>query len=108
MGDVQMAFGIITRCFIQCSLYILQCTPPSFIFIESLISFDFSLHKVFGCPLGSRSFDNPKGPSVHKQASLLITFNGIKLISTFTIALIAYLRNWALVVSIIVVRFMVD
>jgi len=46
MGDVQVAFGILTHCFMQQSSYHLQCTPPSSIFIEFLTSFDSSLFKV--------------------------------------------------------------
>ncbi len=54
------------------------------------------------------SFDSPEGPLAHKQASLPITFSGVELISTSTIAPIAYLRSWALVALVIVIRFMVD
>jgi hypothetical protein len=58
--------------------------------------------------LGVGSFDSPKGPLARKQASLPITFGGVGLILTFTVAPTTYLRNWALVAAIIVVRFMVD
>jgi hypothetical protein len=34
MGDVQVAFGILTCCFVQCLLYFLQCTPPFSTFIK--------------------------------------------------------------------------
>jgi len=108
MGDVQVAFGILIHCFVQRPSYFLQCTPPFSTFIESLTSFDFSLFQMFGRFLGSRSFDNLEGPLACKQASLSITFDVIRLISTTTIALVAYLKNWALVASIIAVRFMVD
>jgi hypothetical protein len=63
---------------------------------------------MFRCLLGPRSFDNLDGPLTHKQTSFLITFGGVRLILTSTIAPIAYLRSWAFVVSIIIVRFMVD
>jgi hypothetical protein len=63
---------------------------------------------VFGPLLGLGSFDNLEGPLAHKQASLRIIFKGIELILTSIIAPIVYLRNWALVALIIVVRFMVD
>jgi hypothetical protein len=63
---------------------------------------------VFGHLLGPRSFDSPELPLVYKQASLPITFSDVGLISTSTITLTTYLRNWALIVSIVVVRFMVD
>jgi hypothetical protein len=43
---------------------------------------------------------------VHKHASLPIIFGGVGFISTFTFAPIA--KDWALVVSIIVVRFMIN
>jgi hypothetical protein len=58
--------------------------------------------------LGPGSFESLKGLIVHKQASLSITFDGVRLIVTLTIAPITYLRNWALIVPIIVVRFMVN
>jgi len=59
---------------------------------------------VFGCLLGPGS----KGPLTLKQAFLPITFGGIKLILTATIALTTYLGNLAFVASIIVTSFMVD
>jgi hypothetical protein len=58
--------------------------------------------------LGLGSFDSPKRPLARKQASLRITFNGIKLILTSTITPIAYSGNLALVVLVITARFMVD
>jgi hypothetical protein len=63
---------------------------------------------LFGCFLGLRSFDNPLKPLACKQAFLLITKNGIGLILTTTITLVIYLGSWALVVSIIAIKFMVD
>ncbi len=108
MGDVQMAFGILAHYFMQHPSYLLRCTPSSCTFIKSPISYDSSFHKVFGCLLGPGSFDSPKGPLACKQASLPITFDSVKFISTSTITPIAYLGSWALVVSVIAVRFMVD
>jgi hypothetical protein len=58
--------------------------------------------------LGLGSFDNPEKPLVHKQGSLPMIFGGVEFILTSTIAPTTYLGSWALVVSIIVVRFMVD
>jgi hypothetical protein len=63
---------------------------------------------MFGRLLGSRSFDSLEGPLACKQASFLITFGSIGFIPTPTIAPTTYLGSWALIVSIIVVRFMVD
>jgi hypothetical protein len=63
---------------------------------------------MFGHFLGPRSFDNLERPLVRKQISLPTTFDGVKLISIFTIALTTYLESWAFVTSIIIVRFMVD
>ncbi len=60
------------------------------------------------CFLGLRSFDSPKRSLAHKQAFLPIVFGGIGFIPTTTIALATYLKSWALVASIIVVKFMVD
>jgi hypothetical protein len=108
MGDVQVAFGILTCCFMQCPSYILRCTPPFSIFTKSFISFHFSLLQVFGCLLGLGSFDSLEGPLIHKQTSLPITFSGVGLILTSTITLVAYLGSRALVVFVIATRFMVD
>jgi hypothetical protein len=58
--------------------------------------------------LGPRFFDSPKGPLIHKQAFLPITFDGVKLISTSTIAPTTYLGNWAFVISVVIARFMLD
>jgi hypothetical protein len=58
--------------------------------------------------LGPRSFDNPEGPLAYKQAFISITFSGIEFIPTTTIVPTTYLRNWAFVISIITVRFMID
>jgi hypothetical protein len=86
-----MAFGILTHCFVQCPLYLLGCTPPFSTFIQSFLSFD-SLEGLLGC----------------KQAFFLITFGGGNFILTSTIALVAYLKNWAFIISTIATRFMVD
>jgi hypothetical protein len=95
LGDVYVAFGIMLH--------------TSFsTFIDSLISFDFSFLQVFGCLLGTKSFDSPKGPLARKQTSLPITFGDIGCIPTITITLTTYLGSWALVISIIIVRFMVN
>jgi hypothetical protein len=58
--------------------------------------------------LSPRSFDSLKGLLAHKQVFFLITFDGIRFILIATIALVAYLVNWAFVNLIIGVRFMVD
>jgi hypothetical protein len=108
MGDVHVAFGILTYCFVQWPSYLLRCTLLSSIFIELFISFNSSLHKVFGHLLGLGSFNSLEGPLAHKQASLPITFDGIRLILTSTIAPVAYLGSWALIDSVIAFRFMVD
>jgi hypothetical protein len=92
----------------QHPLYLLGCTPPSSTFIESFISFDFLLHKMFPHLLGPRSFDSPKRLLARKQASLPIIFGGIEVILTSTITLTTYFGNWVFVVSVIVARFMVD
>jgi len=108
MGDGHVAFGILTRFFVQHSSYFLLCTPPSSTFIKSFISFDSSFHKMFRCLLGLGSFDSRKRFLARKQTSFPITFGGFGVIVTSTITLTTYLRSWALVVSIIVARFMVD
>jgi hypothetical protein len=63
---------------------------------------------MFGHFLHLGSFDSLERFLACKQASLPITFGGVKLILTSTIALVACLGNWALVVLVIVVKFMVD
>jgi hypothetical protein len=70
MGDVQVAFGILTHCFVQRPSYFLQCTPLFSSFIEFFISFDTYFFQMFGHLLGPRSFDNPKGYLARKRASL--------------------------------------
>jgi hypothetical protein len=107
LGNVQVTFGIIIHCFAQHSLYLLHYTPPSSTFIDSLVSFDFSLFQMFGCLLGPMSFDSFEGPLVHKHAYSLIIFNGIKFILTTTITPTISLKNYAFLASIIVVRFIV-
>jgi hypothetical protein len=97
MNDVQVAFGILTYYFMQRSSYLLRCTLSFFTFTNTLFFFDFSLLQMFGCLLGSRSFDSLEGLLAHKQTSLPITFSGVELISTSTIALTTYLRSWALI-----------
>jgi hypothetical protein len=89
-------------------LYLLQCTPPSSTFIKSFISFDSYILQVFRRLLGPISFDNLEGLVANKQASLPITFGGIKIIPITTIAPTSYLRNWAFITSFIAVMFMVD
>jgi hypothetical protein len=42
------------------------------------------------------------------HTSFPITFGGVKFISTSTITPTTYLKSWALVVSIIIARFMID
>jgi hypothetical protein len=63
---------------------------------------------MFGCLLGPRSLDSLEGLLARQQASFPIIFGGVRLISTSTITLTTYLGSWALVILIIVVRFMVD
>jgi hypothetical protein len=65
LGDVQITFGILTHCYAQQSSYLLHCTPPSPIFINSFVFFYSSLFQVFGCLLGPRCFDSPKGFLAH-------------------------------------------
>ncbi len=81
---------------------------PFSTFIEYPFFFYSSLLQVFEHILGPRSFDNPKEPLTCTEASLPIIFGGIELTLTSTIALTTYLRSWALVTSIIVIRFMVN
>jgi hypothetical protein len=88
--------------------YLLQSTFPFSTFIETFLFFDSSFLQVFGHLLGPRSFDNLEGFLARKQAYFPITFDGIGIILMATIAPITYLRSWAFVVSIIVVRFMVN
>jgi hypothetical protein len=63
---------------------------------------------VFRCLSYSKSFDSLKRPLVDKQVFLLITFGGMELILIITIIPTTYLKNWAFVVLIIVVSFMID
>ncbi len=81
-------------------------TPP-FTFINSLISF-YSSFQIFGHLLNLRSFDSLKGSLTCKHAFLPTVFSGIGLIPIATIILATYLRNWAHVISITIVKFMVN
>jgi hypothetical protein len=63
---------------------------------------------MFGHLLGLGSFDSLEGLLAHKQSSFTITFGGIGFISIATIILTTYLKSWALVILIIVIKFMVD
>jgi hypothetical protein len=63
---------------------------------------------MFGHLLGLDFFDSSKGLLACKQASLLVAFNGIEFILTTTITPKKKLENWAFVISIIVVRFLVE
>ncbi len=63
---------------------------------------------MFGDLLGSRSFDSPERPLAHKQASLPITFSGVRLILASIITPTSYLGSWVLVALVITTRFMVD
>jgi hypothetical protein len=108
MSDVQVALGILIHCFMQRPSYLLWCASPTSTFIKSFILLLFFFHKMFGRLLGLRSFDISKGPLVHKQTSLPITFDGVGLVLTSIITPTTYLRNWAFVISIIFARFMVD
>ncbi len=93
LGDVQIAFGILTHCYAEQPSYLLHCTPPSPTFINSLVSFDSSHFRMFGCLLAPRSFDSPKALLAHKQVSLPITLGGIGFIPTSTIAPTTYSLN---------------
>jgi hypothetical protein len=63
---------------------------------------------MFGHLSGVGFFDSVKIILTHKHDFLLIFFSGIGFISIATIGPIAYLGNWAFVISIKTIRFMVD
>jgi len=87
----------------------ISCTPSSFTFINSQVCLlILPSFLMFGHLWGPRSIDSLEGPLTRKQVFLLITLSGIGLIPTSTITPISYLKNWAFVASIIVVRFMVN
>ncbi len=88
--------------------YLLHCTFPSFIFIDSIVFLNLSFLQVFKCLSGLGSFYSPKRVLAYKRAFLPITLNGIRFIPKTTITLITYLGSWAFVASIIAARFMVD
>jgi hypothetical protein len=58
--------------------------------------------------LGPKSFDSLERPLACKQISFLINFGGVRFLLITTIALTTYLRSWAFVASIIVIKFMVS
>jgi hypothetical protein len=63
---------------------------------------------VFEHLLGPGSFNSPERFITYKQTAFPIILGGIGLIPTSTIALTSYLRSWAFVALILVVRFMVN
>ncbi len=86
----------------------ISCTPSSLTFINSQVCpLILPSFLMFGRLWGPRSIDSLEGPLTRKQVFPII-LSGIELIPTSTITLIIYLKNWAFVASIIVVRFMVN
>jgi hypothetical protein len=55
MGDAQVAFEILSHCFVQWPLYILQYIFPSYTFIESFIPIDSSFLQMLGHLLTSQT-----------------------------------------------------
>jgi hypothetical protein len=108
LDNVQIVFGILTHCFMQRPSYLLCCTPLFFTFIDSFYSFDSSFFQVFRWLLHLRSFYSLERTLAHKQASFPIVLGSIKFLTTITIAPTIYLGEWALIVSIIIVRLMVN
>jgi len=100
MSDVQVAFGILIRCFMQRPSYLLRCTSPTSTFIDLLFIHYSSFHKMFRPLLGLRSFDIAKGPLVRKQTSFPITFDGVVVILISIIAPTTYLGNRAFVIQL--------
>jgi hypothetical protein len=96
------------HCFMQGPSILLQCTPPFSTFIKSFSSFVSFCLQVFGCLLGPKNFDSLEGPLACKHISFLITLSCARFLLITTIAQIIYLNSWAVVASIIVVKFMVD
>jgi hypothetical protein len=84
MDDVQVAFGILSHCFMQRPSYFLQCTPPS-TFIEFFTSFDFFL-QMFECFLNLGSFDNLEELLTCRQTFFPIIFDYIEFILMTAIA----------------------
>ncbi len=77
MGDVKVAFKILTHYFMQWPSYFLWCTPPSSTFIQSFVFFYSFFLQMFRCLLSPWSFDSPEGPLAYKKIFLPITFGGI-------------------------------
>jgi len=103
LGDVQVGFGILIYCFVQQLSYLLCCTPTSSIFNPL---FPFTPPSFKCLDLRSGCFDSLEIPLAHKHASFPITFGGIEFILTTTMVAAIYLRSF--VISIIVVRFVVN
>ncbi len=106
LGDVQVAFGF--QLIASCNSHRIYTLHTFFHLHKFLYFFYSSLFQIFRHLLGLGSFDSLKGSLACKHACFPIAFSGIRLIPIATIALATYLKNWAHVVSIIIVKFIVN
>ncbi len=93
LGDVQVAFGIVVRCFMQRPYYLPHSFPPFLDFQRHLASFYSTFIRVYGRLLGPSSLECPKASLVCQQSSFPISRGVIGLASMEVIALVAYLES---------------
>jgi hypothetical protein len=103
----QIVFPIFFWCFAQRPSYLLHYFSPVNLSTPTCI-FWCNPHIGFWEILGPKFLDCSQTPLVHRQAPLLISNGGIGLISTKVITLEAYLGSWALVASIIAIKFFLN
>jgi hypothetical protein len=108
LKDVHVDFGILFLMFhLEAFLFVLVL-PSLLGFWNQLVIFYSTLMGVFKRLLGLGSLQCPKALLVHRQVALTIFIRGIGLISLNVIALVTYLKSWALVTFVIASRFLLD
>jgi hypothetical protein len=108
LGDVQVAFGILSGCFVQRLSYLFCMFMLLLNFWHQLASFNSICMQVFERLLGPWFLKCLVAPLVCQKVSLPIFNGGIGLIFTETIISIAYLGSWMLVVLVIASKFLLD
>ncbi|KAL2635415.1 hypothetical protein R1flu_006894 [Riccia fluitans] len=61
LGDPQIAFGLLSRCYAQRPGYLLRTTPPSLALMSTYACFDDTLLHIVDTLMGSGSFSTPEG-----------------------------------------------
>jgi hypothetical protein len=103
-----VVFGILLRCFTHRPSFLLCCFPPPFRFLESICHFFSTLLGIFESLLGASPFECLEAFLVRQHVAFPISSGGIGLISLKVIAIIAYLRSWALITHVKASKFLLN